>query len=256
MKFIRIMLTLVLLATILPIKSTYAVSNQSIISVTTAYLEKAGTVNMSVSIDSDEQIAAGSFDVEFDSTLTTVQANRVVLGETVSSLPLTSLGTEEVGKISVAWAQTKGVKMKGTLVDFPARIVAANAGEKIPFKLRNVQLYDAKGKEIPVKAINGQIKPFDGKETEHPETVGVDKVWTVRLSEPYHPGTLTDQAVTLKRGTIEEEITITPLTDRSFQVKANSPLRKTKYTLEITEQLSSANGSKLKEPVRHIFTVR
>lgn len=254
MKSIRIILAIVLLAMILPTASVGAVSSKPVIGVTTAYTEKATTLEMAVFIESDEPIAAGSFDIQFDQSMVTT--SKIALGEQLLTFPMTSLSTSNPGKISVAWAQEKNANMEGAVLTFSARVVAAGVGENIKFNLRNVHLVNAQGKKVSVQTVNGQIKPFDGKETEHSETVGVDKVWTVRLSEPYHPATLNDQAVSLKRGTVAEDIIITPLTDRSFQVKAKNPMRKAKHTLEITEQLSSANGSQLKEPVRHIFTVR
>lgn len=240
---------------LLPVGSTKAAS-KPVIGVSTAYTEKAETMNMAVFIESDEPIAAGSFDIHYDSSFITFQVSRVALGETLLNLPLISLNASDAGKLAVSWAQLKGQKIQGTVLEFPARVVAAGVGEVIDFELRNVQLFNDKGKEISAESIHGQIKPFDGEEKEYGETVSVDKEWTIHLSEPYNSATLNEHAVTMKRGTIMEEVIVTPLTSRSFSVKAKEQFRKTKYTLEITDQLRSVTGGKLKEPVRHTFTVR
>lgn len=238
--------------------TTIQAISKPIVGVSSVYTEKTGTFTMSVFIESEEPIAAGSFDVQYDPLLMTIQENRVELGPALENLPLSSLNGANPGQLSVSWAQLDGKKMKGTILEFPARVVAAGVGETIDLNLKNVKLFNAKGEEVAVQSFSGEIKPFDGKEEEHKDTVGVDKEWIIRLNAPYNPATLNEHTVIVKRGTrtIPEDITITPLTDRSFSVKAADKFLKGKHTLEITDQLHSAKGGKLNEPVRHIFTVK
>ena len=239
---------------LLPATLAHAIS-KPVVGVSTVYMDKAGTVNLSVFIDSDERIAGGSFDLVFDPTMLTVK-DKVVKEGTALSNQLTAINSAEPGKVSVAWAQTTGVSMKGTVVDFPSTVTKDGANKTINLALKNVKLFDAQGKEIAVQVLNGQVKPFTGEVKEHPGTVDVNKEWTIRLSTPYNAATLNNQTVTVKRGTTAVEVTVTPIDATSFKVKPKNPYVKGKHTLEITDQLRSARGGKLNKPVRHEFTVK
>lgn len=257
MRFIRLLLFVGFIAIVWPVMSIQAVS-KPVVGVSSVYTERTGTFNVSVYIESEEPIAAGSFDIQYDPLLLTVQESRVAFGPALANLPMTSLNGADAGKLSIAWAQLDGKKMQGTILELPARVITAGVGETIELNLRNVQLFNNKGEKIAVQSFSGQIKPFDGEEKEHPNRVGVDKEWKIQLSAPYNPATLNEHTVIVKRGTstVGEEIIITPLTNRSFSVKAKDQFLRGKHTLEITDQLRSSNGNQLKEPVRHIFTVQ
>lgn len=239
---------------LLPATLAHAVS-KPVVGVSTVYTEKAGIVNLSVFIDSDERIAAGSFDVVYDPALLTVRDKAVKEG-TVWSDQLKSINSAELGKVSVAWAQTTGVSMKGTVIDFPATVLAAGVNTTINLTLKNVKLFDAQGKEIATQVLNGQVKPFTGEVKVYPGTVGVNKEWTIRLSTPYNPATLNNQTVTVKKGTVAVEVTIERVDAMTFKVSPKNPYTKVKHTLEITDQLRSTGGGKLNKPVRHEFTVK
>lgn len=254
MRNLKVFVLLSLFMLLLPATLAHAVS-KPVLGVSSAYIEKAGPVNLSVFIDSDERIASGSFDVVYDPTLLTVRDKTVKEG-TAWSKQLKSINSAEPGKVSVAWAQTAGVSMKGTVIEFPTTVLAAGVGSPINLTLKNVKLFDAQGKEIAVQVLNGQVKPFTGEVKVHPGTVAVDKEWTIRLSTPYNPATLNNQTVTVKRGTVAVEVMITQIDATTFKVSPKNPYTKVKHTLEITDQLRSTGGGKLNKPVRHEFTVK
>lgn len=252
MRNLKVIVLLSLFMLLLPATLAHAVS-KPVLGVSSAYIEKAGTVNLSVFIDSDERIASGSFEMLYDPTLLTVKAAKE---GTAWSKQLKSINSAESGKVSVAWAQAAGVAMKGTVIDFPATVTKDGAGSPINLTLKNVKLFDAQGKEIALQVLNGQVKPFTGDVQDHPVTVGVNKEWIIRLSTPYNPATLNNQTVTVIRGATAVEVTVTRIDATSFKVTPKNPYVKGKHTLEITDQLRSTNGGKLKKAVRHIFTVK
>ncbi|MEK4711869.1 cohesin domain-containing protein [Sporosarcina sp. FSL K6-5500] len=254
MRNLKVFVLLSLFMLLLPATLAHAVS-KPVVGVSTVYMEKAGAVNLSVFIDSDERIAGGSFDVVYDPTLLTVKDKAVKEG-TVWSNQLKAINSAELGKVSVAWAQATGVSMKGTVIEFPATVIAAGAGSTMNLTLKNVKLFDAQGNEISVQVLNGQVKPFTGDVKAHPGTVEVNKEWTIRLSTPYNPATLNNQTVTVKRGTTVVEVTVKPINATSFKMTPKNPYAKGKHTLEITDQLRSEHGGKLNKPVRHEFTVK
>ncbi|MEK5039855.1 cohesin domain-containing protein [Sporosarcina sp. FSL K6-3457] len=237
---------------LLPATLAHAIS-KPVVGVSTVYVEKTGTVNLSVFIDSDERIASGSFEMVYDPTLLTM---RTVKEGTAWSNQLKSLNSAEPGKVAVAWAQTTGVSMKGTVIDFSVSVPSASIGSTINLTLKNVKLFDAQGREIAAQVLDGQVKPFTGEVKEHPGTVDVNKEWTIRLSTPYNPATLNNQTVTVKRGTVAVEVIITQIDATTFKVSPKNPYTKVKHTLEITDQLRSISGGKLNKPVRHEFTVK
>lgn len=254
MRYLKVFALLSLFMLLLPATLAHAVS-KPVVGVSTVYAEKTGTVNLSVFIDSDERIASGSFDVLYDPTLLTVRDKAVKEG-TVWSNQLKVINSAEPGKVSMAWAQVTSVSMKGTVIEFPATVTRDGAGSTMNLTLKNVKLFDAQGKEIAAQVLNGQVKPFTGKEDTYPDTVGADKEWTIRLSTPYSPATLNNQTVTVKRGTTAVEVTIERIDAMSFKVTPKNPYARGKHTLEITDQLRSERGGKLNKPVRHIFTVK
>jgi len=254
MKSIKVFVLLSLFVLFIPTTIASAVS-KPVVGASTVYTEKTGTVNLSVFIDSDERIAGGSFELVYDPTQLTVRDKIVKPGPALTT-QLTAINSAEVGKVAVAWAQGTGVSMKGTVIEFPATVTTEGAGTTVNLTLKNVELYDAQGKKIAVQVLNGQVKPFTGIEKIHPGTVDVNKEWIIRLSTPYNPATLNNKTVTVKRGTVSVDVEVTRIDATTFKVKSKLPFNKAKHTLEITDQLRSAGGGKLRQPVRHVFTVK
>lgn len=251
-KKIRMTLLLIFgLVLLLPLIGQAA--GNTVIGVSTVYQDKVGTVDLAVFIQGSENVASGSFDVEYDSTQLTIVDRDVKEGDILKDSLFSSNG-EEAGKVSLAFANAAAGLQNGTLLTFKARVL--NAGDTVDLKLANVHFYSADGKEIPIQLIDGQIKPFNGDTKEYAGTVTGDKAWTIKLSKSYNPASLNAYAVTVKRGTVNIDVTVVPKDDRSFTVTPKVNYPRGKYTLEITEQITSANGSKLNKPVRHVFSVQ
>lgn len=244
-----------LLVLLLPSTLAEAKGN-SVLGVSTVYEDRATTVDISVFIQSDEAIAGGSFDVEYDSSIMTVADTDVKQGDLIApTLYLTSTNGAEAGKVSMAFAKfSGGASLDGTILTFRARVTKAK--ETVDLQLKNVNFYNAQGGRIAIQALSGQVKPFTGKQEEHKDAVKGDKAWTIRLSNAYNPATLNEHTITVKRGATPFEIIIEPIDATSFKVKPKSNYARGTYTLEISEQLRSTGGSKLNQPVRHIFKVQ
>lgn len=230
--------------------------SSAIVGVSTVYAEKAGNVELVVFIDSDERIAGGSFELDFDPALLTVRENTVIEGAALTD-QLFSLHGGEAGKIGLSWAQATSVSMKGTLVTFTGNVPRASVGQEIPLKLKNVHLFTGNGTEVSAQLLHGQVTPFDGITTEEKETVDGNKPWTITLSKGYNPATVNEHTVrVLDRTGKPVDIIVKQGAGNTIVVTPETEYKRGSYTLEISDQIRSMSGSKLNAPRRHEFTVK
>ena len=228
---------------------------KSILSVSTVYEKAVKTVDLAVFLQSNEKIASGSFDVTYDTTLLRVSDSTVAVGEALSGYLLSSKNGATAGKVSMAFANDTGTTINGTVLTFKGVIL--KAGSTIDLNFENAQFYGEDGKKIAVTIVNGAIKPFVGNESTHSEKVDSSKPWTVTLNSAFNVASLNDHSVSVKNSAGKlVDIEIVKVSNTKFTVKPKGTYARGTYTLEITEQLLSASGGKLKEPRRHIFTVQ
>ncbi|ARF18106.1 hypothetical protein SporoP17a_12965 [Sporosarcina ureae] len=254
MKKIKILLMFSILLLLIPTISAKATVKKTVVGVSSAFIERSGSTTLSVFISSDEKIAGGSFDILYNPEQLRINASDVKMTDTLSEY-LSVGGSDASGKISISFAKASGSVIDGTVMEVKATVLSAGYGNINNLILENTELYDEQGKRITTQLINGQIKPFVGKESTHPNAVTVDKPWLITVSKPYNPATLNTSAVTLKRGSTDFPIELEVVNDRQFRVKPIGSYIRSTYTLEITDQLRSINGAKLNEPVRLKFKV-
>ncbi|WP_156890578.1 cohesin domain-containing protein [Sporosarcina ureae] len=243
-----------ILLLLIPTISAKATVKKTVVGVSSAFIERSGSTTLSVFISSDEKIAGGSFDILYNPEQLRINASDVKMTDTLSEY-LSVGGSDASGKISISFAKASGSVIDGTVMEVKATVLSAGYGNINNLILENTELYDEQGKRITTQLINGQIKPFVGKESTHPNAVTVDKPWLITVSKPYNPATLNTSAVTLKRGSTDFPIELEVVNDRQFRVKPIGSYIRSTYTLEITDQLRSINGAKLNEPVRLKFKV-
>lgn len=222
----------------------------SVLGVSTVYEDRRTTVELSVFLQSDEKIGSGSFDVVYDQTA--LSNVKVSVGSSING-SLHAVHADNAGTVSMAWADVESKTVKGTMLTFTARL--DKNGETVPLKLENVHLYREDGTEIDMQIVDGEVKPFSGKDETHGSKVKNDKVWTVTLSEPFNPATLNANAVKVMRGTTEIAVDVQVKDGKTFTVTPKVNYPRGKYVLEISEQIYSEKGTKLKEPRRLEFTV-
>lgn len=249
----KIVILFAFLLALLPSTLVQAVTTP-IVGVSTVYSEKVGTVQVGVFIASDEKVASGSFELSYDPKLLRIRDQDVVVGETITQA-LTSTNGAEAGKVSVSWAQAKEQSVDGTLLTISTYIL--KAGETANISLKNVKLYREDGSEITVELLDGQVKPFNGDKQVHDKKEKPDKEWTVKLNKDFNPSTLNKHTVTVKnsRGVVVE-VKLKKNTNDSFTVTPLNKYAAGKYTLEISEQVRSINGSKLNKAIKHEFTIQ
>ncbi|WP_143561068.1 cohesin domain-containing protein [Sporosarcina sp. P3] len=243
-----------ILLLLIPTISAKATVKKTVVGVSSAFIERSGSTTLSVFISSDEKIAGGSFDIHYNPEQLRINASDVKMTDTLSEY-LSVGGSDASGKISISFAKASGSVIDGTVMEVKATVLSAGYGNINNLILENTELYDGQGKRITTQLINGQIKPFVGKESTHSNAVTVDKPWLITVSRPYNPATLNTSAVTLKRGSTDFPIELEVVNDRQFRVKPIGSYIRSTYTLEITDQLRSINGAKLNEPVRLKFKV-
>lgn len=254
MKKIKILLLFSILLLFIPTISAKATVKKTVVGVSTAFIERSGSTTLSVFISSDEKIAGGSFDILYNPDQLKINASDVNMTDTLSEY-LVAGGSDAAGKISMSFAKSSGSLIDDTVMEVKATILSAGYGNIHNLTLQNVELYNEQGKRIPTQLINGQIKPFVGKESTHPNSVKVDKPWLITLNKPYNPATLNTSAVSLKRGSIDFPIELEVVNDTQFLVKPIGSYIRSTYTLEVTDQLRSIDGAKLTQPVRLKFKV-
>lgn len=236
---------------ILPPKPTNAES-KTLVGISTVYEKNTTSVDLTVFISSNESIASGSIDIEFNPDLLKVTDTNVKKGAILSE-HLTSTNGTTPGRVSLAFANSKGGQLSGSLLTMTARVSKANT--PIDLKLMNVKLFKDDGTEVKAQLVDGEIKEFKGIVEAHKEKVKRDKQWTITLSEEYDPATLNEHAVNVKRGSVKVDVIIKPLNAKSFIVTPKSGFSSGAHTIEITELLHSANGTKLNKPIRKTFSV-
>ncbi|MGN7385533.1 cohesin domain-containing protein [Sporosarcina sp. SAFN-015] len=251
LKKLKIFLVLSLLLMILPPKTTNAES-KTLVGISTVYETRVTTVELAVFINSKESIASGSFDVEYDPELLRITETNLTKGSILSN-DLTSIEGATPGNASLAFANAEGRQLDGTLLSIKATVRKSNT--PIDVKLKNVQLYKEDGTEVKAQLVDGSIKDFKGRIEAHKEKVKRDKQWTITLNEAYDPATLNEHAVNVKRGSVKVDVIIKPLNAKSFTVTPKNGYLSGAHTIEITELLHSANGTKLNKPIRKTFSV-
>lgn len=254
MKNIKALLWLGILLLLIPAVPTQAASKKTAVGVSSAFLERTGSVDLAVFISSDEKIAGGSLDILYNTDQLRINANDVKMTDTLAPY-LSSGGSDAAGKITLAFAKSTGSTIDGTVMEVKATVLAGGSGQVNELKLANVELYTEQGKKITVQLIDGQVKPFIGKEQTFADPVTPDRSWVITLSKPYNPATLNAQAVSMKRGSIVVPVEVEVVSATKFRVKPVGTYPRGTYTMDITDQLRSANGAKLSQPVRFTFKV-
>ena len=251
-KVVKVFLLFSIVLLLLPTTFVEA-KGKPVLGVSNAYIERAGYIDIGVFIQSDEKIASGSFDLAYDSDLLQVIDRDVVLGDQLGNYLSSASGVNQ-GKVTLAFAKATGETFDGTLLKIRTRVMSVN--DPIQLAFENAHFYDEKGKKIDVQLLNGQIKPFTGTEQTHEKTEALDKMWTITLNKSYNPATLNEHTVKVMRGTTVVDVIIEPKNSLSFTVKPKGKYIRGTYTLEISDQLRSATGGKLNEPIRHVFKVQ
>ncbi|MDV6378751.1 hypothetical protein ORD22_11045 [Sporosarcina sp. GW1-11] len=254
MKKINVLVWFSILLLLIPAIPAQAAVKKTAVGVSSAFVESTGLVNLTVFISSNEKIAGGSLDILYNSDQVRINANDVKTTDTLSPY-LSSGGSDAAGKISLAFAKSSGSTIDGTVMEVKAVVLTPGSGKVNELKLENVELYTEQGKKITAQLIDGQIKPFTGKEQTHADSVANDKSWVVTLSTPYNSATLNAQVVSVKRGSIVVPVEVEVVNDTKFRVKPIGTYPRGTYTMDITDQLRSANGEKLSQPVRFTFKV-
>lgn len=254
MKKIKFLLVFSILLLLIPVIPTEAAVKKTAVGVSSAFVERTGSTTLTVFISSDEKIAGGSFDIIYNPDNLRINTTDVKMTDTLSDY-LSSGGSDGTGKISMSFAKSSGSAIDGTIMEVKATVLTPGSGKINDLKLENVELYNEQGNKINAQLVNGQVKPFDGKDSTYSGTVGVDKSWVITLSKPYNPATLNASAVSVKRGSTAFPIEVEAINDTQFRVKPIGSYLKTTYTLEVTDQLRSVNGAKLSQPVRLTFKV-
>lgn len=250
----KILVVLSLLLVWLP-TTTIEAKEKPILGVSTVYVNNKTTADIAIYLQSDEKIAAGSFDVTYDTSLATVNNSSVAVGEALSGYSLHSINGATAGKVSVAFVNSTGIAAKGNVVKF--RVSGIKAGSTVDLKFKNVELYAEDGKKIAVTVLDGGVKPFDGKISTHGVQVQNSKPFTVTLSGAFNRASLNEHTVIVKdRYGRSVGIEVEAVNNTQFTVKPKGTYVRGPYTLEVTDQLLSASGEKLKEPVQHSFTVQ
>lgn len=255
MKKIKTLLLFSILLLLIPVIPAQAAAKNTALGISSAFLEKTGTVNLKVYISSDEKIAGGSFDIAYNPNNLRINTSDAKVTDTLSDY-LSSGGSDGAGNISLSFAKATGSLIDGTVMEIKATVLSSGAGQVNDLKLENVELYNEQGKKIIVQAMNGEIKPFIGEEKTYAESVDNDKPWVITLSKAYNPATLNDSAVSMKRGTTSVSVEVEVVSDTQFRVKPVGTYPRGTYTMDITDQLRSSNGAKLSQPVRFTFKVK
>ncbi|OKL37641.1 cohesin domain-containing protein [Domibacillus mangrovi] len=225
---------------------------KSFVGATTIYEgQKGKTLKISLYIHGSEKIAGGSLDLLYDKTALTVQKTEA--GDQLTGY-LSSVHTGQDGKVSLVWAKAVGETQEGTLLTITARLLKAD--ETTNLDLQNVKIYSKNGSAIAVDSFDGSVKPFKGDVRKHKSKVKGDKEWSVRLNNEFNSATVNKHTVTVKdSGGNAIDVKIKVRDSKVFVVSPKSNYSRGTYTLEITEQVRSLKGSKLKQPIKYEFSV-
>lgn len=255
MKNIKVFIWFSLFILLIPTLPARAAVNETVVGVSSAFIEKTGAVEIAVFISGKEKIAGGSLDIVYNSEYVRVNATDIKITDTLSPY-LSSASSDPAGKVSMAFAKVEGSLLNGTIMHMKTAVVGTGSGKVHDLTLENVELYDEQGKKIQVQLINGQMKPFVGNEITYEDFVTNDKSWIITVSKPYNPATLNERVASMKMGTKEIEIEIEVISDKKFKIKPVGTYARGTYTMDITEQLRSVNGARLSQPVRFTFKVK
>ena len=229
-------------------------TTKSILGVSTVYTDKVGTIQLAVFVASEEKIGSGSFELNYDSSILRIRDVDLTTGDAISS-SFMSTNASEAGKVSVAWAGKEGQSLNGAIINISAYVL--KAGQTATISFENGALYSIDGSEVAVELLDGEVKPFTGETTVNSTKEAANKSWTVTLSGDYNPATLNKYTVLVKNSrNIAVEVKLEKRTNNSFTVTPITNYPSGKYTLEITEQLRSVNGSKLNPARKHEFVIQ
>ena len=251
-KFTILLAVIFAFSILLPTSAAQA-AGKSFVGASTVYEAQRGkTVNISLYIHGSEKSAGGSLDLLYDKSELTVQ--KVELGDELSGY-ISSVNTDQDGKVSLEWAKATGQVQEGTLLTITARLMKAN--ETTALDLQDVQLFNDNFSTIAVDSYDGEVKPFNGTTKKQKTKVKGNKVWTVRLNKAVNPATVNKQTVRVKdsRGN-EMNVNIKVLNTKTFTVTPKSNYARGTYTLEITNQVRASNGAKLNKPMKYEFSVQ
>lgn len=250
-KYGRFLFVLIAFALLLPTPFVKA-EGKSIVGATTVYESQRGKiVKANLYIHGNEKIAGGSLDLLYDKTALTVQ--KAEIGDQLSDY-ITSVNTEQAGKVSLTWAKGAEQQQEGTLLTLTVRLEKAD--ETTALDLQDVKLYGEDFSTIAVDAYDGDIKPFKGDKKKNSSKVKGDKEWTIRFNTAFNPATVNNHTVRVKdsRGN-EIDVSAKVRDNNVIVISPKSDYARGTYTLEITEQVRALNGSKLKQPVQYEFSV-
>lgn len=229
-------------------------ADQSFVSVSTVYeSSRTKDVTISLYIHGTEEIAGGSLDLFYDKALLNVKD--VTMGDALADY-MTSVNKDQAGKVSLAWVKESGKTQEGTLLTVTARLVKAN--EKVDLDLKNVQLLTEDYDVIKTNTFDGEIKPFKGESKKYESKVKGNKKWNVLLNQNFNPATVNPHTVKVKDSKGNEvkiKLDLNQGSSDEFIVIPQKDYDSGTYTLEITEQVRSLNGSQLSKPIRYEFTV-
>lgn len=228
-------------------------TEKSFVEATTVYeAQKGKTVNISVYIHGSEKIAGGSLNLLYDQTELTVQ--KVELGDQLSSY-ISSVNSDQDGKVSLEWAKATGQVQEGTLLTITARVLKVN--ETTALDLQDVQLFDEDSSAIAVDSVDGAVKPFKGSTKKNSSKVNANKAWTVRFNRAIDPVTVNKYTVRVKDSRGKEiDVNVKESGSKALVVSPKSNYARGTYTLEITEKIRMVNGNQLKTPIRYEFSVK
>lgn len=229
------------------------------VNVSSIYQDRRGlVVKAVVSVQHAENLAGGVIELSYDSdvALATSLTKGDVIGD---SLYVENMENANAGKVRVAFASSSILESNGELLVIDLRLLHRNQKNSTNLTLSDVQLYDVNGNPLVFNTYDGFIKPFDGVNKGKKDNVQNNKNWTVEFNSAMDPSTLNKHNIYVVNTSTGEQINIRikPSSDKkSIDVKPVGNYTRGNYTLTVTEQVRSAAGTPLKEPVQLEFTVR
>lgn len=222
------------------------------VGVETVYESQQGrTVNFKLYIHGNKKIAGGSLDLLYDQTALSVQKAEV--GDQLSNYMI-SVNTDQPGKVALAWAKAQGQIQDGTILTITARLLKSNMTTNLD--LQNAELYKDDLSKITGNVFDGQVKPFKGDLKKHDSKVKGNKAWTIKFNKAVDPATVNENTVMVKdsRGN-DIDVDVKAKDNKAIVVTPKSDYPRGTYTLLITEQVRTLDGSMLTRPVKYEFTV-
>lgn len=229
------------------------VSEKSFVGVESVYENQKGKmVNINLYIHGTDKIAGGSLELAYDQTALSVQ--KAVIGDQLANY-ISSVNIDQPGKVSLDWAEADGHIQDGTILTITAQLLKAD--ETTSLDLQNVSLFKDDFSMIPIDTFNGEVKPFNGTVKKHDAKVQANKEWTVHFNKEFNPSTVNKHTVMVKDSMgngIDTNVTLS--NQNTLIVTPISNYKSGTYTLLITDQVRTLDGTRLKQPVKYQFTVQ